>query len=239
MSIVMFVRHGQGTLDGGDYDRLSDLGKLQAKRLGHAWSSGAVVLDHVYTGTQRRHRETAEIVADSYRRAGLAFPAMKKDVRFNEIDSLDILDSFVPLLMEQDDHFRELVERAKKAMKEGTPDRIELFDRGIAIVMDAWIRRRVPRYRGPSWDDFRARVLAPAQDLSSHGKDARIAVFTSGNPMGVYVREALKLDDAETLAVVRELLNANVTTMEIHGGAITLASLNDVSHLSPEERTKK
>ncbi|MCX5850494.1 MAG: phosphoglycerate mutase family protein [Deltaproteobacteria bacterium] len=239
MSIVMFVRHGQGTLDGGQYDRLSDLGKLQAERLGHAWSSDAVGIDYVYTGTQRRHRETAEIVVDCYRRAGLSFPAMREDMRFNEIDSLDILDSLVPLLMEQDARFRDLVEKTKNAMKKGTPDKIELFDRGIGILMDAWVRNIVPRYRGLTWDDFRARVLSPGEDLARHGKDARIAVFTSGNPIGVYVKEALKLNDAETLAIVHDLFNANVTTMEIHGGVITLASLNDVAHLPHDQRTKK
>ncbi|MBN2283365.1 MAG: histidine phosphatase family protein [Deltaproteobacteria bacterium] len=239
MSTVHFVRHGQGTLDGGRYDRLSELGARQAEMLGKFWAARKVPLDHVYSGTQDRHRQTASIVADHYRRAGLVFPPVMSDERFNEIDSLNILEELIPLLAKENGRFTELMERTRKALQVNAADKILLFDRLMKMVMNAWMEGTCASYGGMSWEEYRSRVLDTHRDLVRCGDGSRVAVFTSGNPIGIYIGKALELTDAKMLQVVHTLFNTNVTSFVLRDSTVTLTTMNDVSHLDKELVTQK
>jgi len=63
-------------------------------------------------------------------------------------------------------------------------------------VVNAWGEER-NAYEGESWTQFRTRILSAFETLMSHAAGAKIAVFTSATPVGVWVEEALQLD-AET-----------------------------------------
>ena len=91
MGFVFLVRHGQGTLDGGPYDQLSETGKSQADFLGKALVNRTFEIDVAFSGTLNRHQQTAQIVIENYDKAGMSFPEVLIDERFNEIDSLKIL----------------------------------------------------------------------------------------------------------------------------------------------------
>ena len=60
MGQILLVRHGQAQFASDDYDRLSDLGREQAKLLGDWLTQRDRKLDAAVTGNMRRHRETAE-----------------------------------------------------------------------------------------------------------------------------------------------------------------------------------
>lgn len=63
MAHMTLVRHGQaqsGAQDEASYDRLSDLGHQQAQWLGAHFQRTEEHFARVYTGTMRRHIETAE-----------------------------------------------------------------------------------------------------------------------------------------------------------------------------------
>ena len=79
MGEIILVRHGQANshaTNEADYDRLSDLGHVQAALLGDWMRAHGYGFDHVWSGTLRRHRETV---------AGMGFEA-DEDSRLNEID---------------------------------------------------------------------------------------------------------------------------------------------------------
>ncbi|MBW2637178.1 MAG: histidine phosphatase family protein, partial [Deltaproteobacteria bacterium] len=156
MSYLFFVRHGQGTLDGGHYDQLSELGRVQSRMLGEVWAARDFKIDHVYSGTQKRHRQTAETVAASYETNGLKFPEITKDERFNEI-------------------------------------------------VNAWINERIPDFDGMSWKEYCRLVLDASSELGKYDRGDRIVIFTSGNPIGIYVKEALGISDAKALELVGNL----------------------------------
>ena len=80
MGEIVMVRHGQansGAETEADYDRLSELGHVQARWLGDWLEAHEPPFDRAIRGTMRRHRETAE---------GLGHAGAEADARLNELD---------------------------------------------------------------------------------------------------------------------------------------------------------
>ena len=50
VSLLYLVRHGQASFFAEDYDRLSPLGELQARRLGEFFAARGVRFDAAYSG---------------------------------------------------------------------------------------------------------------------------------------------------------------------------------------------
>jgi broad specificity phosphatase PhoE len=80
MGEIIMVRHGQansGATSEADYDRLSELGHVQAGWLGGWMKDHDPGFDLVLSGTMRRHRETADRMGQADR---------TEDARLNELD---------------------------------------------------------------------------------------------------------------------------------------------------------
>ncbi len=48
------VRHGQASFGQDNYDKLSELGEIQSRKLGEFWVEWDVKIDAVYSGTLDR-----------------------------------------------------------------------------------------------------------------------------------------------------------------------------------------
>ena len=59
MGVLLLVRHGQASLGGADYDRLSELGYRQARATGARLVRADLVIDRMVCGTLARQRDTA------------------------------------------------------------------------------------------------------------------------------------------------------------------------------------
>lgn len=84
MGEIILVRHGQANsqaTDEASYDRLSDLGHIQAQWLGDYLKDHEGSFDKVISGSLRRHRETA---------AGMGFLEPVIDPRLNEMDYFNL-----------------------------------------------------------------------------------------------------------------------------------------------------
>ncbi|MEJ6392575.1 histidine phosphatase family protein [Gymnodinialimonas sp. 2305UL16-5] len=80
MGELILVRHGQansGAQTEEEYDRLSALGHTQAGWLGEWFRANEADFDVTYSGTMRRHRETA---------SGMGLNGVTEDARLNELD---------------------------------------------------------------------------------------------------------------------------------------------------------
>lgn len=80
MSELVLVRHGQANSHAtseAEYDRLSPLGHSQSAWLGEWLAAHEPGFDQVFSGTLRRHDETAR---------GIGYPDAQRDVRLNELD---------------------------------------------------------------------------------------------------------------------------------------------------------
>ncbi len=239
MSLLFMIRHGQATLDGGNYDQLSPLGRVQAEMLGSLWAKQRCVIDYAYSGTQTRHLDTAHLVAAGYRKAGLNFPELIPDKRFNEIDSFDFLEKIYNLLLLHDAGFLSLTKETRYALDTKSPEKYALFDRCMHMIMTAWIEERFPDAEALSWDDYRDLVLSTQTDLAHLPHESRIAVFTSGNPIAIYAGRAGDASTGEILGIAHRLLNTAVSHFTLNGTGITLESLNDTPHLGEAYRTQK
>jgi broad specificity phosphatase PhoE len=70
MGMIYVVRHAQAAFGADDYDRLTRTGFEQARLLGAYFGLRQIRFDAVYTGSLRRHAETAQGIFDQYLKAG-------------------------------------------------------------------------------------------------------------------------------------------------------------------------
>ena len=90
MPLICLVRHGQASFGADDYDVLSELGRKQAACVGEELRRRGLREPLVVSGTLRRQRDTAALLAGA---AGWAGPD-STDARLDEYDHLDLLERY-------------------------------------------------------------------------------------------------------------------------------------------------
>lgn len=237
MSKLFVVRHGQASFFSDDYDRLSDHGEAQCDRLGRFWVEREVELTAAYTGTLQRQRRSAEVVAEAYAAAGRAFPALRSVAGLDEYPADDIMARLLPGLREDD---ADIAARADAFDAASEPaQRYRTFHRLLEAVMARWLAGDHPDAPGlPSWRGFSDGVRsALAGIMRDAGSGSRVAVFTSGGPIGISVQTALAAPEIKALDLNWRVHNGSVTEFTFSGDRISLDAFNLVSHLPPEMLT--
>lgn len=229
MSTLTLVRHGQATAFAKQSDRLSELGELQARLLGDYWSARVVTFDAVYCGTLERQRRTAEIVASQVRAAGLDWPDPIPNPAWNEYDANGILHDLVPTLARRNPQFQTLVANAEAAR--GTPHQNRHFQKMFEVAMAAWISGELSRPHVEPWANFQARVRGAIGELMAEPASRRVAVFTSGGPVGVAVQFALCAPPEKAIEVNWRVRNCSLTEFLYSGPRINLDCFNALPHL--------
>lgn len=237
MSRLSLIRHGQATLGLESYDQLSDLGRVQSEMLGKYLATSGHRFDAVYHGTLKRQRQTAEIVSRVYEKEGKPFPELRVEPGLDEIDFLNIMREVAPRIQEEDPSFERLSTETMRSFKERSPEMYRLFADYYTIVFDAWTENRYDGLDIYSWEEYCERVFQTLDVLRSHGREERVAAFSSGTPMGLVVREALGLGMPAMMDVIMMLYNSNVTSFLLKKNAIVLESLNVTSHLPDEQKS--
>jgi broad specificity phosphatase PhoE len=222
VTALYLVRHGQASFGGTDYDRLSEVGQRQCALLGNWWKRTGVGLDAVATGSQRRHRQSAEACLQALGAAGIA---PQTDPALDEYDHDEVLRRHRPDLGDAAALQRFLA-------REKEPRRA--FHRIFAAAVERWVGgAHDADYREP-WPAFRARCADALQALALRAKGegrAATAVFTSGGPITVACQVALGIPDARILDLNWSLLNAGVTQVRARSTGLRLAHFNSVAHL--------
>ncbi|MCI5112094.1 MAG: histidine phosphatase family protein [Marivita sp.] len=212
MSHIVLVRHGQANTaarDEGGYDRLSPLGHQQAGWLGAHFRQRGDVFAHVWTGTLRRHVETADGIA-----AETPGP-ITRDERLNELEYFTLSQ----LLAEQHgitlpsdregfvEHLPCLFRHWQEGKLEGAPER---------------------------FDHFEARVRDVLEDISA--LPGRSLVVTSGGLIGMAMRLTLGLDMTAFSHVCLSIQNTSVSAWLPMGGKLALTQFNALPHLDTPDR---
>ncbi len=230
MSLLFLVRHGQASFLEPDYDKLSAKGELQSRFLGDYWTRHKVVYDRVYTGPKVRQKETARIVGEAYKRAGLPWPEPEILPAFDEFQAEAVLEQTLPHLIENDEHVRRLHQAFQNA-----PDkdqRFKTFQRVFEVVIDKWARGDLPTMGIELWPEFCARVQLGLRSLTQNGsRGQRVAVFSSGGPVGVAMQKALGLSTEATLRSAWMVRNCAYSEFLFSAGRFTLNSYNACPHL--------
>jgi broad specificity phosphatase PhoE len=202
MSTLVLIRHAQATAFEQDTDRLSTIGEQQAARLGEYWREQGVQFDEVYTGAMRRHARTAELAG---------FAKYESSEAFNEYDAYGIL-------------------RAAPGYQRPTGNRQlqQLFD----TMMPRWIAGTLDAPGVESFQTFRERALQGFRAiLEADRSSRRVAVFTSGGPIGVAVQSVLGAPEPMAIELNWRIRNCSLTEFLFTRGRVSLDLFNATPHL--------
>jgi broad specificity phosphatase PhoE len=230
MSQLILVRHGQAAAFQPNSDRLTELGRRQAEQLGKYWVSHGVGFDEVYVGTLQRQVETERLVADAYAAAGLAWPLAQTRPGWNEYDAGEIMGQLSPVLEAREPSFLRLVADFRAHSQDR--DRNRYFQRMFETLMDVWVRGEIGADGVESFAAFHARVSAARAEVLTGEGSRRVAVFTSGGPIGACVQLALEAPPPMTMRLNWRVKNGSLTEMTFSGmSRMSLDTFNTTGHL--------
>lgn len=210
MSTITLIRHGQantGARDEHSYDRLSDLGHQQAAWLGDHMRATGQHFERVYTGTLRRHVETA---------AGMGFPdTPMRDARLNELE-------FFPL-----------AEAAQAQHGLPMPQSREDFVEHFPQLLSLWQQDRLENPPEP-FAAFDARVRSALDDIT--GGRGPALVVTSGGLIAMVLRQVMGLDITNMAVTCLSIMNSSVHRLHRIGPHMGVMQFNAVPHLDQPDR---
>jgi broad specificity phosphatase PhoE len=233
LSTVYLVRHGQaGTRDA--YDSLSDLGRRQARLFGEHFVSQGIQFAFAVAGALTRQRQTAEEVSGAFSRAGLSFPSLSIDPRWNEFDLGQVYSEIAPLLCAEDQQFRLEYERMQEQIRVSDGADAAIHRKWLPCdtkLVSAWISGRYA-YSGERWQQFCGRVASCRLDLGNSQQRKNIVVFTSATPIAIWTGMSLDICDDRLMQLAGVLYNASYTVMRLRDGQLRLFTFNAAPHLS-------
>ena len=237
MGTLYVIRHGQASLFTNDYDRLSDLGRRQARTLAEAWLDRGLEFDAAWSGDLKRQVDTAKEVAAVYSAAGRPFPEPGRSVGFNEYPADEIMATLGRALREREPRVADLY-AAAEAATDGA-ERSRHFHRLLEAVIGHWVRAEHAPDEVPvswqSWSDGVRHSLVDAMRQAEKG--AAVAVFTSGGVIGVTVQTVLDAPPIKAAELNWRIYNGSVTRYTFSGHRISLDHFNDIGHFSRDQLT--
>lgn len=233
MGRLFLVRHAQASFLSQNYDQLSSLGETQARLLGHYWAQHHVLFDLIGTGPALRHRQTAQLVGEAYRKAGLPFPSPVVADEFDEFQGEAVLSESLPQLLANNDNIRDL-HNAMQSSDSEVAKRAN-FQRLFEAVIFLWVSGEINPPNVEPWQDFCVRVNRGLSEfLAKARKREIVALFTSGGPVSVAVQRALHLSAPDTLQVAWMSRNSSFSEFLFSGERFTVSSFNAFPHLDGE-----
>lgn len=210
MTEITIIRHGQansGARSEKDYDRLSPLGRQQARWLGEHLD-GIGGFDRVVSGTLRRQEDTARVL-------NIAGRPHLQDGRLNELDYF---------------HLSQVLESRSGIPFPTDP---QSFAAHVPQVLDLWRAG----HAGPdqeSYEKFRDRVFGVLADTAAAGPGA--VLVSSTGVIATLCAIALGLETVFKARMFLRILNTSVHRFHWHEGTLHLAQFGATPHLDAPER---
>lgn len=222
MSTIYLVRHGQGSFGSGDYDKLSELGREQSRILGAYFAEAGERIDHIYSGSLKRQRETAEVLRSQLQ----ATPPLTIEPAFDEYDSDAILRCFAGSLSQA-----ELDEAGWPKLHEDRK-RFQLF---LERAARAWVDAAIEAEDMTPWKSFHSRIMTALHYVMvSQGRSKTLVISTSGGVIGVIVAQVLGLSNHVAVELNWAVHNASITRLYYNADKVTLSMFNALPHLDRE-----
>ncbi len=218
---LVAVRHGQASYGSDDYDRLSERGWQQARRLGDWLAGHGEAFAHVVCGDMRRHRETWQAIADAYRARELALPTPQSDPACNEFDHQAVISGFVT---EQPEHPAVLAHRRDSA-------NLQTVAALLRAAFGCWAAGTL-RECGEPWPSFRQRTREAGRRLHRMSRDGAVLLLTSGGVMAQLAAEALDAPDERAVELNLALRNSALAEFHALPDGLRLLSWNGLPHLA-------
>lgn len=209
MAELILVRHGQANsraTDEESYDRLSDLGRQQARWLGEHLRATNPHFDQVITGTLARQADTAR---------EMGYQITTQDPRFDELSYFNIAQAL------EDQHSIPV------------PANPTEFASHLPRMLDHW-ERDVIDAAPERFTAFRDRVCTRIDELC--GEHGRILIVTSGGVIGMVMRHALGLQNGSTAKIMLQVMNSSLHRLEYVHDTLMVGAFNATPHLDAPER---
>lgn len=210
MSHITLIRHGQansGATDEASYDKLSPLGHQQSAWLGAHLRDGEQHHMRLYTGTLRRHVETAASMD-----TGLQPTA---DPRLNELEYLTLAKA---------------LENQKGIPMPG--DQMA-FAQHLPVLFAAWENGEIDE-PPEQFCDFEARIAAVLSEIADGEGPA--LVVTSGGLISCVMRQMLRLDIPAMAQLALAIYNTSQHRLFPIGGRLSPTMFNAIPHLEAPSR---
>jgi broad specificity phosphatase PhoE len=219
---IYLIRHAQASFGQPAYDCLSPLGERQAEFLGRHFHNNGVRFDAVYSGALRRQVQTATIALEkmnSNRPHDIII-----DADFNEFDSSDQMMNRLCTVIREDPSLSEQMKQIHT--HHGAISRIfDIAEKAEMVSSDESNRQREVR-------QFRERISGAIDNMVRKvGDEKKVAVFTSGGPTAVALRQTLDTSREQTIRLGWELRNTSITVLRYDQERLWLVLFNCVAHL--------
>jgi broad specificity phosphatase PhoE len=235
LTTVYFIRHGQAG-SRQDYDRLSDVGREQADRLGAWLARQPVVFDAAWSGRLNRQRETAERVRAACLRSGADFPEIAVHGCWDEFDLDAVYRGIGPQIARHDSEFRLQFEELQEQAMDAHSRVHRTWAQCDTTIVRAWIDNAYD-FEGESFEAFVRRVRGGAElfDASLETPMRKVAVFTSATPTAVWAAMALELDGRKIMQLAGVTYNTAITVLRVDPERVRLFQFNTVPHIETPE----
>lgn len=226
MTRILLIRHGQASFGTDDYDRLSDLGQEQSRRVGEHLAALPHHPEAAYSGTLRRQQQTAQLALDHYRGET---PAVTATPAFNEYHAGPLFEAYLQRVLERDPELAGLGDAVLTQRR--------AFQRAFEGVMQCWLNDPAPPDPVPeSWTGFQSRVVEGLEQIAqTHGKNDTIHIYTSGGVIAVGVAVALELSALQTVMLNWRVYNGSITELAYGRRGWSLMGFNAVDHFALQE----
>ena len=219
MSRIYLVRHGQAPFGTEDYDRLTATGVAQCERLATHWRAIGRRIDCVFSGTLRRQRDSAVAFARAFGTPAGAAPEPRELVGFEEYNHRALLDAHGG---------------AGQAAESKDPRE---FHRRLTRALAAWTQGSLENFE--PYQAFRQRCAAAlASLLAATGRGRTAVLFASAGSIAAAMQEPLGIGDRDAVRLKLTFYNTGVSCLLWDGEAITIESVNAVSHLEQPAFTR-
>lgn len=216
MGTLYLVRHGQASFGEDDYDKLSELGHRQSRRLGEYFAAKGLHFDAVVTGTLRRHTETFQGIAQGM--------GLKADVLqwpgLNEYDSEAVISAVYPHKLEK-------------------PTSPEMYRHHFRLLRDGltqWMNGVVSPHGMPTYGAFVHGVNSALEHVRKH-HTGNVLIVSSGGPISTAVGHLLGTTPETTIELNFRIRNSSVTEFTFNPKRSMLVTYNTLPHLDTPDYT--
>ena len=226
----MLVRHGKASAFARDvdYDRLSEPGLEQAKRLGAHWAELGVSFDRVYVGPRLRQKQTHEQVANAMRARGLPWPEAIEIAELDEHEGIRLVFAVIPKIAQDDASLAPIAGAFQRGESPSPQQMLSVF----RTLTRRWARGELNEEGIETFRAFRLRVERGLEAMMRDAeKGASIVAFTSAGAIAAAVGRVLDLDDPKVLDLSWSLHNASLSELAFSENRLGLVSFNGTPHL--------
>jgi broad specificity phosphatase PhoE len=210
MSHITLIRHGQansGAKDEASYDKLSALGHEQAGWLGTHLRETDTHHMRLYTGTLRRHIETADGMATGM--------TPIRDARLNELEYFTLA-----TLLEQQHSI-------------AFPTEQGAFTHHLPTVFSYWKDGKIED-APETWQHFNDRIESVLMEIAEG--DCPALVVTSGGLISMAMSQAMGLGIPAMARLALAIMHTSMHRLFPIGGHLSPVLFNAVPHLDTTER---